>query len=92
MDADFRTTDTKAGAVLPKPFANATVVIDQVCETEPRVSQSKVVPEVELPFREELSPLLSERDRDLFMDLLENPPAPTPALREAAVRQRARRA
>ena len=92
MAADVKTTDAKARLVLPKSFANATVVIDQVSETELRVRRAKVVPEDELPFREELAPLLPDRDRDLFLDLLANPPAPTPALTGAAVRHKARRA
>ena len=92
MANETRTTDAKARLVLPKSFANATVVLEQVSETELRIRRAKVIPEDELPFREELTSPLSTRDRDVFFALLENPPAPTPALEEAASRHKARRA
>jgi len=88
---ETRTTDAKARLVLPKSFANATVIIEQVSETEIRVRRAKVVPEDEIGFAEELASPLSDRDRDVFLDLLKNPPAPTPALKKAAARHRARR-
>ena len=91
MATDVKTTDAKARLILPKSFANATVVIDQVSETELRVRRAKVVPEDELPFREELTCPLSQSDRDLFLDLLTHPPAPSPALEGAATRHKARR-
>lgn len=91
MPTETRTTDAKARLVLPKSFANATVVIEQVSETELRVRRAKVVPEDELPFAEESAAPFSDRDRDLFLDLLANPPAPAPALKQAAARRKAGR-
>lgn len=88
---ETRTTDAKARLVLPKSFANATVIIEQVSETEIRVRRAKVVPEDELGFREEATHPLPDRDRDRFLDLLANPPAPTPALKKAAARHKTRR-
>lgn len=92
MVTETRTTDAKARLVLPRSFANATVVVEQVSETELRVRRARVVPEDELPFGEESASPLSDRDRDAFLELLADPPAPTPALKKAAVRHKARRA
>lgn len=91
MQTETRTTDAKARLVLPKAFANATVIIEQVSETEVRVRRAKVVAEDELPFVEETASPLSDRDRDHFLQLLANPPAPTPALKKATARHKARR-
>ncbi len=91
MHTETRTTDAKARLVLPKTFANATVIIEQVSETELRVRRAKVIAEDELAFAEESASPLSDRDRDLFLSLLANPPAPTPALKKAATRHKAGR-
>ena len=91
MLTETRTTDAKARLVLPKSFANSTVVIEQVSESEIRVRRAKVVPEDEMPFAEESAVPLSNRDRDLFLNLLSKPPAPTPSLKKAALRHKARR-
>ena len=91
MVSETRTTDAKARLVLPKSFANTTVIIDQVSETEIRVRRARVIAEDELPFAEESASVLSDRDRDHFLELLANPPAPTPALKRAADRHKARR-
>lgn len=91
MQTETRTTDAKARLVLPKGFANTTVIVERVSETELRVRRARVVAEDELPFAEEVVAPLSDRDRDRFLKLLTSPPAPTPALRKAAARHKARR-
>jgi len=91
MHAETRTTDAKARLVLPKAFANATVIIEQVSDTELRVRRARVIAEDELAFAEESAAPLSDRDRDRFLSLIADPPAPTPALRKAASRHKARR-
>jgi len=91
MRTETRTTDAKARLVLPKAFANATVIIEQVSDTELRVRRAKVIAEDELIFAEELAAPLSNRDRDHFLSLIENPPAPRPALKKAASRHKSRR-
>ncbi len=53
MKTETRTTDAKGRVCLPKAFANATVVIEQVSETELRVRKARVIPEDEIRFREE---------------------------------------
>ena len=40
MQIETRTTDAKARLVLPKSFANATVIVEQVSETEVRVRRA----------------------------------------------------
>jgi hypothetical protein len=91
MNMETRTTDAKARLVLPKSFANATVIVEQISETEVRVRRAKVVAVDELPFAEETSSPLSDQDRDHFLQLLSKPPAPNRALKKAAARHKARR-
>jgi hypothetical protein len=75
------TTDEKARITLPKNFANSTVLVEQVSETELRIRKARVIPEDDLPFVEEAMAPLSDRDRDVFLALLDNPPPPNDALR-----------
>jgi uncharacterized protein (DUF1778 family) len=86
MQAETRTTDAKARLVLPKAFANATVIIEQVSDTELRVRRAKVIAKDEIAFVEESATPLSDRDRDRFLSLIANPSAPTLALKRAASR------
>lgn len=88
MIAETRTTDAKGTRVLPKAFANATVIVEQVSATEVRVRQAKVVAEDEIPFAEELAAPLTDRDRDRFLELLASPKAPNRALKAAAARHK----
>jgi hypothetical protein len=83
MAALTRTTDRKARVSLPQSFANATVLIEQISDTELRIRKAQVIPEDELRFTEESSSPLSDRDRDLFLALLENPLPANDALKEA---------
>ena len=91
MTSLTRTTDRKARVSLPKSFANVTVLIEQVSDTELRIRKAQVVPEDEVRFREESALALSDRDRDLFLSLLDNPPPPNKALKQAAARPKRRR-
>lgn len=77
-----RTTDRKARVSLPRSFANATVLIEKISDTELRIRKAQVIPEDELRFAEEARTPLSDRDRDRFLALLENPPPPNEALKK----------
>ena len=90
MTSETRTTDNKARITLPRAFANCTVLIEQVSETEVRIRKAKVIPEDEIVFYEESVPPLSDRDRDIFLALLENPPPPNEALRKLLAKPRKR--
>jgi hypothetical protein len=79
-----RTTDRKARVSLPQSFANATVLIEQVSDTELRIRKAQVIPEDEIRFAEESQTVLSDHDRDLFLSLLDNPPPASPTLKKAA--------
>jgi hypothetical protein len=83
---ETRSTDAKGRICLPKGFANATVIIDQVSETEIHIRKAIVIPEDEVRFYEETAAPLSDRDRDHFLDLLDNPPKANPALHRAAAK------
>jgi hypothetical protein len=81
MTIQTHTTDEKARINLPKNFANSTVLVEQVSDTELRIRKARVIPEDDLPFVEEAMAPLSDRDRDVFLALLDNPPPPNDALR-----------
>ena len=83
---ETRSTDAKGRICLPKAFANATVIIDQLSETELRIRKAVILPADEIRFAEETATPLSDRDRDRFLELLDKPPKANPALRRAAVR------
>jgi hypothetical protein len=81
---DVRVTDSKARVTLPKAFANSTVLVEVVSDTEIIIRKAKVVP---LSEADELPPLphvqpLSDADRDLFLAVLDNPSPPNDALRK----------
>jgi hypothetical protein len=90
MATEIRTTDQKARVSLPKTFANSTVIIEQVSETEVRIRKAKVLPEDELHFYEDSVRPLSDRDRDIFLSTLDNPPRANKAFRRAAARYKRR--
>ncbi len=83
-----RTTDRKARVSLPQSFANATVVIEQVSDTELRIRKARVIPEDEIRFAEESAAPLSDRDRDLFLALLDSPPPANEALKKVAAKRK----
>ncbi len=60
MSVETRSTDAKGRVCLPKAFANATVVIEQVNEHELRIRKARVIPEDELRFSEEAPIVLSD--------------------------------
>lgn len=90
VTAEVRTVDAKSRVTLPKVFANAMVKIDMVSDTEIRIQKAVVLPESDLPFLEGSLAPLSNRDRDVFLGLLDSPPEPTPAFRAAAARYKKR--
>ena len=86
MDAEIRTTDAKARVTLPRSFAETTVIVEQISDGELRIRKAVVLPEDELRFQEEMATPLSNRDRDLFLSLLDRPPEPNETLRRATRR------
>jgi hypothetical protein len=84
MTIETRTTDKRGRVSLPLSFAHTTVIIEQISDTELRIRKTRVIPEATI------APL-SDRDRDLFLSLLENPPSVNAAFPRAARRQRKRR-
>ena len=83
---ETRSTDAKGRLSLPKAFANATLIIEQLSETELRIRKAVILPADEIRFAEETATPLSDRDRDRFLELLDKPPKANPALRRAAAR------
>ena len=52
-------------------------------DTEVRIRKAVIIPEDEVRFHEETASPLTDRDRDRFLDLLDNPPAANAALKRA---------
>jgi hypothetical protein len=90
MQTESRTIDSNGALVLPISFANATVMIEHISDSEILVKKVGVAGESDLPFVEESGSPLSDRDRDRFLELLTNPAAPHAALKRAAARHKAR--
>lgn len=91
MSTETRTTDQKARVVLPRSFANSTVIIEQVSESEVRIRKARVIPEDEVRFLEESVTPLSDRDRDRFLEILNNPAPPNAALKRLLGTRKKRR-
>src|SRR5437764_14054175 len=83
MPVETKTTDAKARVTLPRGFANSTVIVEQVSDTELRIRKARVIPEDELRFSEEMRTPLTARDYDRLVDVIDNPPEPPAALRRA---------
>lgn len=88
---EVRTVDAKCRVLVPKGFANETVMIEVISENEVRIRKATVVPADAVPLLEDQLKPLSDRDRDLFLQLLANPPEPTPALLAAVKRHKKRK-
>jgi DNA-binding transcriptional regulator/RsmH inhibitor MraZ len=81
MGRETRSTDAKGRVSLPRAFANATVIIEQVNENELRIRKARVIPEDEIRFSEEAPIVLSNQERERFLQALDQPPKPNAALR-----------
>ncbi len=79
--------DATARVVLPPRFAEAIVVLEEISETEVRIRKTGGSREAQADFPEERITMLSDRDRDLFLELLASPPAPNEALRQLFAEQ-----
>lgn len=81
MGLETRSTDAKGRVSLPKAFANATVVIEQLSENELRIRRARVIPVDEIRFSEEAPVVLSKRAREQVLRALDHPPKPNASLR-----------
>lgn len=80
--------DAEARVALPTGFANATLIIEQLSDVEVRIRKTDATRDDETEFAEERMTVLSDRDRDRFLELIENPPKPNAALRRAMAEHR----
>jgi hypothetical protein len=84
MKTVIRTADSKGRVALPG-FANATLIVEKVDDTEYRVRKARVIPEKEMHFHEQDAPVqLSAPDAAALISALENPPKPNATARRAA--------
>lgn len=80
---ETRTIDADGRINLPPEFANTTVFIDRVSESEIRIRRAEG-PAANIRFiEEEPRASLGDRDRDRFLELIENAPPPNEALKAA---------
>lgn len=85
-DIEIRETDGKGRMTLPREFANSTLMLEVVSDTEIVIRKAKVVP---LTGSEQIPPLttllpLSDSARDAFLAALDGPvPDATPAMKRA---------
>jgi len=82
------TVDSRARVTLPRAFAKTTVVLEQISDSEIRIHKARATGRDRPRFPEEEIAPLSDRDRDRFVRLLENPPRPNSALRKAMSKHR----
>jgi uncharacterized protein DUF1778 len=87
MGRETRSTDAKGRVSLPKAFVNATVIIEQINENELRIRKARVIPEDEIRFPEEAAIVLSDEQRERFLQALDHPPKPNAALRRLMTRK-----
>lgn len=83
-DQEMQTADAQARITLPAAFADAQVIVEMLSPSEIRIR--KVDDLSALP--ENKITMLSDRDRDLFLELLDSPPEANAALREAMSKRR----
>jgi uncharacterized protein (DUF1778 family) len=81
MPTETRKTDKRGRVRLPRGFENATVLIEQLSETEVIVRLARVLTEDLARLYEERVIVLSERDWANFTAALTRPPRPNEALR-----------
>lgn len=86
MLTETRTADSKGRITLPKAFAGATVIVEQLNDNELRIRKARVVAEDELSYPVETVIRLTPAERDRFLAMLESPPEPNAALRRAFAR------
>ena len=82
--------DNKGRIAFPS-LAGEIVLVEQISATEFRVRKAQLIAADELPFHEQSLQPLSDRDRDLFLSTMDNPPEPNQAILDAAERYKARR-
>lgn len=89
---EVRVADSKARLTLPKSFANATLLVEQISDVEIVIRKAKVVPLTPSDgLQPDSSPRpLSPADWGLFLSLLDNPPPPNTALKKAFARRKKR--
>ena len=87
---ETQTADAQARITLPAEFADATVIVEVLSPSEVRIRKADDDSDVLSNFAESTITVLSDRDRDRFLELIGSPPAANPALRRAMDKRRQR--
>ena len=87
MPVDIRTTDKKGRLCLPRSFANATVIVEQISDTEVRIRRRRSFRKMKCASMRSCRVLHSRiGTATIFLALLDNPPPPNEAFRRAAAK------
>lgn len=81
MEVETSTADSEGRVTLPKDFANAILLVERVSDAEVRIRKAEGIPDAGTHFREESPTVLSPRDTELFLHLLDDPAEPNEALK-----------
>lgn len=77
---DTTRADAEGRIILPEGFANTTLIVERLGDSEVRIRKPDAETGEDVRFREEQPLTLSDRDRDALLALIDEPPAPNEAL------------
>jgi hypothetical protein len=80
---EMQVADAQARVTLPAMFAEAAVTVEIVSPSEIRIRKVGSADDFSPALAEESSAVLSNRDRDRFLELIDSPPPANVALRQA---------
>jgi hypothetical protein len=87
---EMQTADAQARVTLPAAFAETRVIIGLLSPSEVRIRKVGEPADELSALPENGITVLSDRDRDRFLELIESPPAANSALRSAMAKRRLR--
>lgn len=83
VSQETQTADAQARITLPAQFADTAVVVEVISASEVRIRKAAEASDDLSALAESAITVLSDRDRDRFLELIESPAAANPALRSA---------
>ena len=87
---EMQTADAQARVTLPAVFAETTVIVEMLSPSEVRIRKVGEPSDELAALPENAMTILSDRDRDRFLQLIESPPPANAALRSAMSKRRER--
>lgn len=87
-DQVTQTADSQARVTLPAAFADAKVIVEMLSPSEIRIRKVGAPSDELSSLPENRTTVLSDRDRDRFLEILASPPEANAALRDAMSKRR----